>query len=375
MTATSNHYKLGKYDFPRGWFMVAEAAELGSTPKALRFFGKDFALYRGESGKLVLLDGHCIHMGAHLAKGSGSSIVVAGRQIEGDSIRCPYHAWRYNSNGQVDDIPNFDGPCPKNAKVKSYPVRETLGAIMMWHDSEGSEPDYPPPTLEEWDDSQWINGVYDHLGILPIHPQEILDNMADSNHLGPTHGAEPEYFSNEYSAHICRQTQGGFRKEYNAYLRTYTWYTGPGLLISRMIIGEDRSTELIFHTPVENGSVKVWNNVVMRTATQSPSDSEKVMQKQYQQAVLAALAQDFDIWANKVPALTIKALPNERNFALGRTWYRQFYNPRSTAHEYQLKIQGEHFVPHKAAPTPDCYLNTNRFIFSSINNTAEEIAK
>ncbi len=354
--AVSQDYKMGQFDFPRGWFMIAEASELGTTPKSLRFFGKDFALYRGQSGKLVLLDAHCLHMGAHLASGKATYIVKANQQLEGDSIRCPYHGWRYDSTGRVDDIPNFDGPCPKNAKLNSYPVVEALGAIMMWHDPEGGEPDYPPPTLPEWDDQRWINGVYDHLGILPIHPQEILDNMSDSNHFGPTHGVPPEYFSNAWDGHIYQQTQGGFRQEYNAYLRTYTWYTGPGLLISRQWIGPERSCELIFHTPVENGTVQVWNNVAMKAVNEPPTAEDHQKQLAFQQLVLDAFAQDFDIWTHKAPALTIAALPSERNFVLGRTWYRQFYNPRADAHDYHAKIQGEHLLPHLAQPPAEGYL-------------------
>ncbi len=353
----SKDYKLGQYDFPRGWFMVAEASELlGTTPKALRFFGKDFALYRGQSGKLVILDAHCIHMGAHLASGKEGALVKAGTQIEGDSIRCPYHGWRYDSSGQVDNIPRFDGPCPKNAKLQSYPVAEALGAIMMWYDPEGGQPDYPAPTLPEWEDSQWINGVYDHLGMLALHPQEVLDNMADSNHLGPTHGVDPEYFSNEFVGHVYYQTSGGYRPEYNAYLRAYTWYTGPGLLMSRMHIGEARSVELIFHTPVENGSVKVWHNVTMKASNKPPTDADRAAQIPYQASVLEAFAQDFDIWAHKAPAINIAALPTERNFILARTWYKQFYNPRAMAPEFHAKINGEHFTPHRSAPTPECYL-------------------
>jgi 3-ketosteroid 9alpha-monooxygenase subunit A len=353
----SKDYKLGQYDFPRGWFMVAEASELlGTTPKALRFFGKDFALYRGQSGKLVILDAHCIHMGAHLASGKEGALVKAGTQIEGDSIRCPYHGWRYDSSGQVDNIPRFDGPCPKNAKLQSYPVAEIYGAILMWHDAERGEPDYAPPSIPEWSDSQWISGPFDHLDILSIHPQEILDNMADSNHFGPVHGVPPEYFTNEFSGHLYHQLQGGFRAEYNAYLRTDTCYCGPGLLISRQDIGETKAVELICHTPVEDGRVQIWNNVLIKASNHPPSDTDRATQREYQRLVLAAFQQDFDIWSHKAPAVTIKALPTERNFALGRTWYRQFYNPRSTAHEYHSKVNGAHPLDHLAAPPANAYL-------------------
>ncbi|MCP4842734.1 MAG: Rieske (2Fe-2S) protein, partial [Halieaceae bacterium] len=51
--ATSVDYNLGPNTYPRGWFIVAESKELDSGPMALRYFGQDFALYRGESGKPV----------------------------------------------------------------------------------------------------------------------------------------------------------------------------------------------------------------------------------------------------------------------------------------------------------------------------------
>ena len=80
-----------------------------------------------------------------------------GQQIEGDSIRCPYHGWRYNSAGDVDDIPYFDGPCPKSASIRSYPVVDNMGCVMAWFDPDGRAPDYDPPFLPQWDDPQWVN--------------------------------------------------------------------------------------------------------------------------------------------------------------------------------------------------------------------------
>jgi 3-ketosteroid 9alpha-monooxygenase subunit A len=57
--AKSSEYGLGPHTFARGWYVIAEASELSDRPLALRFFDKDFALYRGKSGQLVLLDAHC----------------------------------------------------------------------------------------------------------------------------------------------------------------------------------------------------------------------------------------------------------------------------------------------------------------------------
>ncbi len=344
MKATAADFNLGEYTFPRGWFMVAEAAELDNGPLGVRFFGKDFALYRGQSGKVVMLDGHCSHMGTHLAKSNSASIVVNNGQLEGDSIRCPYHGWRFNANGEVDDIPYYDGLCPKAGKLNSYTVEEQMGAIFMWHDPEGTEPNYQLPVLDEWDDSQWINGSYDHLGELALHPQEVLDNMADAHHLGPTHGAPCEYFENEYKGHIVIQRQGGFHRMYNAYLTTLTWYTGPGLLISKQKFGEANGYEFIFHTPIEDGLIKIWHNNLSKAPNLELTEEDYANAKMAQEGALAAFAQDFQIWENKKPAINIMATPVEGNFRLGRMWYKQFYNPLHQAVDIHAKIDGKHHL-------------------------------
>ena len=63
--------------------------------------------------------------------------------------------------------------------------------------------------LNQEGDSGPVAEVVLKLGVLDIHSQEILDNMADCRHLGPTHGAPSEYFENEINNEIYVQRQGG----------------------------------------------------------------------------------------------------------------------------------------------------------------------
>ncbi len=345
---SSKDYNLGDFEYPRGWFMIAELSEIKDQPISLRFFGKNLVLYRGrETNRLVLLDAHCVHMGAHLGRGRQTAIVKNDEQIDGDGIRCPYHGWRYSAEGVLDDVPYFDGPCPKGANLKSYTVVEKCGAAMMWHDPEGGEPNFDLPALEEWDRPEWIAGQYDHLGELNIHPQEILDNMADANHFAPTHGLDNEYFENCYLDQVYIQRQGGFRAEYNAYLTTYTFYTGPGLLVSRQRIGDIQAIELIFNTPVEQGVTKVWHNNVWKSENNPPTEKDYKKAKEFQAEILAAFSQDFDVWSSKEPALDILALAVEKNFSLGRTWHKQFYNPRMKEKEFHSKLPEQYSPQHK----------------------------
>ena len=54
--ATTKDYRLGEFTYPRGWFMVADAEEITTTPKNERFFGQDVVIYRGESGRVFMVD-------------------------------------------------------------------------------------------------------------------------------------------------------------------------------------------------------------------------------------------------------------------------------------------------------------------------------
>ncbi len=338
--ATAVDYDLGPATFPRGWFIVAEANELDSGPKAVRFWGQDLALYRGESGKPVLLDAYCAHMGTHIAASESTMIVKNGEQIEGDSIRCPYHGWRYGPDGQVDDIPYHDGPCPKSAAIRSYPVVENMGCIMAWYDPDGADPEYEAPSLPEWNNSQWVQWELDHLGELNIHPQEILDNMADVRHLGPTHGAPSEYFENEWRDHIYIQRQGGPMQLYGCYLYTTTWYTGPGLLLSKQSFGDTLIYELIANTPVDDGVSKCWHACLYR-GTSSPASPEDIAAaKQAQVGALEAFGADFNVWQNKRPALKIMQLKTDGPFRIGRQWYGQFYDTREGQAATRAEVNG-----------------------------------
>ncbi len=349
--ATAAEYNLGPNTFPRGWFIVAESSELDRGPQAVRFFGQDLALYRGESGKPVLLDAYCAHMGTHITASDSAMIVKNGEQIEGDSIRCPYHGWRYDPQGNVDDIPYFDGPCPKSASIRSYPVVDSMGCVMAWYDPDGHAPEYDAPSLSQWDDPLWINWKLDHLGELSIHPQEILDNMADARHLGPTHGAPCEYFSNEFKDHLYIQHQGGPMQLYETYLRTTTWYTGPGILLSKQEFAGMEIYELIANTPVDDGVVKCWHGCLTKAQSTPPSKEDIDNAEQVQAGALEAFSADFNVWQNKRPALKIMQLKTDGPFKTGRKWYSQFFAATENVPAIRDEVNGVHLT--EGLPTPE----------------------
>jgi 3-ketosteroid 9alpha-monooxygenase subunit A len=354
--ATTKEYRLGEFTYPRGWFMIAESTELDTyKPVAVRFFGKDFALYRGRAtGRVVLLDAYCPHMKTHLAAPNTTSYVVIdgqGTNIEGDGLRCPYHAWRFGPDGKCDDIPYHQGQIPAAACVKSWQVVESLGAVWVWHDPEGGEPEWDHPSLPVWEDPAWVRPKWDHLGMLNQHPQEIVDNIGDYGHLRPIHGSRVERFENEFKGIYAIQRQcGGHRTlvsedGVSQKLHTITTYHGPGLLVSHLT-GMEEAYMLISHTPVDDGTIKVWHSMVIKSPSGAAvaTKTDQIAAAQFQNTALQAFLQDIEVWNHKAPCFNGLFIPSDGAFMKARIWYKQFYNPRAKQREYQEQCEGV-YVP------------------------------
>lgn len=347
--ATTADYKLGPFAFPRGWFMVARVADVAQAPVAIRLFGRELVAYRGESGRPYLLDAYCPHMRAHLAADQTSE---AGRErVEGEAIRCPYHSWRFRPDGKCDHIPYFSGPIPAAARIRSYPVEERFGCIFAWHDPEEGPPDFPLPELPEWNDPAWIRCDYDDLGTIAVHPQEILDNLVDTRHFGPIHGQRLSYFDSRFDGVVGWQRSGGGHETMASdagILDVDAFYTGPGILIARYSSDTD-AVQIILHTPKEDGVTQIWHGLITRARGLPLSADDIAMQKQYHATGLAAFSQDFAIWRTKGPAIDILRVPTDGPFHKSRIWYRQFYNPRAQAAEFQARANGLHRTREMAA--------------------------
>lgn len=186
----------GKSTLPTGWFQVAWSGDLQiGDIRPLRYFGRDLVLYRGRnSGRAVVLDAHCPHLGAHLGypfdQCSPGVEAGPGEGVDGDNIRCPWHQWSWSPEGRNVDIPYSDRPF-RGKGPQPWHVREANGFIMVWHDLLGRAPSWEPPIIEE------LQPDSDHF---PIHPwaiknwkglrmraQHPIENSADFAHLRFVH--------------------------------------------------------------------------------------------------------------------------------------------------------------------------------------------
>lgn len=96
--------------YPNGWFGIGSAKDLKpGQHKSFSALGKDFVVFRGENGKVGVLDAHCPHIGAHLGEGG---------RVVGNCIECPFHNWQFDSDGKCTHIPYTTKSIPAQANTK-----------------------------------------------------------------------------------------------------------------------------------------------------------------------------------------------------------------------------------------------------------------
>lgn len=152
---------------------------------------------------------------------------------------------------------------------------------------------------------------------------EVVDNIADYGHLSPIHGSTVARFENEFKGHNAIQRQcGGHRTLVgeggaSSDLHTDTWYHGPGILVSK-VSGMFNSFMMIMHTPIEDGKIKVWHNLLVKTAHGGlPGKADVVAAKQFQEASRLAFAQDFEVWSQKAACPEPAVHPQRRRLPQG----------------------------------------------------------
>jgi len=185
-----------RYPFgvPNGWFAVAQSDDLkpGQTRNA-HYFGRDLVVWREEgTGVPHVVDAYCPHLGAHLGVGSGSpeSHEPGPGIVTGGCLQCPFHGWRFDGAGHCVEIPySTSERIPSRAAVRAYPTVERNGLIFAWHHAQEEPPQWELPTLDEFDDPEWVGPIYTDRFIAAAL-QELLENDQDDVHFVYVHGTQ-----------------------------------------------------------------------------------------------------------------------------------------------------------------------------------------
>ena len=80
-------------------------------------------------------------------------------------------------------------------------------------------------------------------------------------------------------------------------------------------------------------------------AAAGATDEDREAARQAQAGALEAFGADFNVWANKQPALKIMQLKTDGPFRTGRKWYSQFFATPDDAAAVQKELNGIQLSP------------------------------
>jgi len=111
----------------RYWIPALLAEEIPGAdcpPVQVRILGEELVAFRDSRGRIGLLDEHCAHRGTSLFYGRN----------EDCGIRCIYHGWKYDFEGNVVDTPAepSGSDFKKKLRITSYPTVEAAGVIFAY---------------------------------------------------------------------------------------------------------------------------------------------------------------------------------------------------------------------------------------------------
>jgi phthalate 4,5-dioxygenase len=127
--------------FRRYWIPALHAweiAERDCPPVRLQLLGEKLVAFRDSDGRIGVIDEFCAHRGVSLWFGRNEEC----------GLRCPYHGWKYDVNGQCVDLPSEreESGMRQRIKLKSYPAIERGDVIWVYMGPPELKP--APPGLE-----------------------------------------------------------------------------------------------------------------------------------------------------------------------------------------------------------------------------------
>lgn len=158
----------------RYWHPVAATGEFDGEARArpITLMGEELVLYKDKSGTFGLTDRHCPHRRADMSFGI----------LEEGGIRCSYHGWMFNEDGQClsqpfEDTTNAKARFRDKVRIKAYPVRANAGLLWAYMGP------LPAPELPNYEPFTWSHGFKQVvLAEIPCNWFQCQENSIDPVH-------------------------------------------------------------------------------------------------------------------------------------------------------------------------------------------------
>lgn len=320
---------------PFGWFFVSYSDEIAvGEVKPLRYFGKELVIFRNESGEVGVLDAYCPHLGAHLGHGG---------KVEGDSIRCPFHAWQFKPDGFCSKIP-YAKAFPPRAKreplAEAYPVQEANGVVWCWYHPNRAAPTHDVLHYPEFEGAAgWAPQVRREWRFAS-NPQEIAENGVDVAHFEFVHGMAgvPEGKST-YDGHLRQSEAYGTRE---VTLPTGEKKTIPSSVVTVQNGAGQKTTRLtgvvelslmVLATPVEADDVELRFCFTFPEVPEGSYEHQAAMTAIGYTCGQTGVEGDIPIWHHKIHRETPFLCDGDGPILRFRRYFEQFYDTSLEPHQ------------------------------------------
>ncbi|HUZ75916.1 MAG TPA: Rieske 2Fe-2S domain-containing protein [Stellaceae bacterium] len=179
--------------FRRYWqvaLLSSEVADPDGPPVRVRLLGEDLIAFRDSLGRVGLVDAFCPHRRAPLFFGRNEEC----------GLRCVYHGWKFDVEGNCIDMPSepADSPLKAEVRIRRYPTAERGGLVWAYLGPPALQPPEPdfewlraPPshryvtkTYEDCNYLQALEGGLDTAHSSFLHNNRIGDNRLVRNRDG-----------------------------------------------------------------------------------------------------------------------------------------------------------------------------------------------
>jgi len=161
----------------RYWHVAVPSVRLSTKPLSVRVLDTSLVVFRTHAGEVAALYDRCSHRGVPLSMG----------EVRDDCVRCPYHGWAFNKDGDCKHVPSLCGEQSGASarRVRAYPCTEQDGYVWVWLGE--VSPTARPPSIEGFARSHWV------FGSVPVAAsyEAVVENNIDFAHFSQVHTWTP----------------------------------------------------------------------------------------------------------------------------------------------------------------------------------------
>ncbi len=324
MGESNARYNLPPYT--EGWFQVGWSADVRrGTVHEIRYFGRDFALFRGEDGTLGVIDDICPHLGARFS---------VGGCVRGNAVRCPYHGWEFDRTGACTRI-EYAKKIPKKARVDSFSVVERYGMIFMYRNEAGDRAPYDLPTIEDFDPSDYLS-MQPYTFRARIHGQDLLENSVDRAHFYEVHGhslPQTEWTEDGNTMRVSH-TSSVRRMGMHMHARQEFHLVEPGFQYNRFPVLPFGAKALVFSSIVPEDEEYTINHLAVFVKKGGIPGVSHAIKRFIAWQMVDTYKEDTVIWEHKAYREHPVLCDGDGPIMKFRRWYASFYPDK----KHQLEV-------------------------------------